>query len=82
MLEEWEDDFHIPEMGTWEFVGTPKILEFDFRGQNTLHWTVLCIIEKLLKRRCRKWAYTSHLNIYNTSYDKKKGRESNSQFDS
>ncbi len=37
LLEEWEDDTHTPEMGTWESVGTPKTLEFDFRGQNTLH---------------------------------------------
>jgi hypothetical protein len=37
LLEEWEDDSHTPEMGTWESVGTPKTSEFDFRGQNTFH---------------------------------------------
>jgi len=42
LLEECEDDTHIPEMGTWESFGTsesfetPKTLEFDCRGQNTL----------------------------------------------
>jgi hypothetical protein len=29
-----------------------------------------------------KWARVSHLDIYNTSYGKKKGQESNWQFDS
>jgi hypothetical protein len=29
LLEEWEDDFHTPEMGTWESVGTPKTSKFD-----------------------------------------------------
>jgi hypothetical protein len=40
------------------------------------------MIEKILKCRCRKWARVSHLDIYSISYDKKKGRESNCQFDS
>jgi len=35
LLEECEDDIHIPEMGTWESFETPKIFEFDCRGQNT-----------------------------------------------
>ncbi len=35
-----------------------------------------------MKCRCRKWACMSHLDICNTSYDPKKGRESNWQFDS
>jgi hypothetical protein len=70
-LEEWEDDIH-----------TPKILKFNFRGQNTSHWCVFYIIGKLSKCRCQKWARISHLNISNTSYDEKKGRKSNWQFDS
>jgi hypothetical protein len=69
-------------MGTWEFAGTPKILEFNFRGQNTLHWGVFYIIRKLSKRRYRKWARMSHLDIYNISYSKKKGQKSNWPFDS
>jgi hypothetical protein len=71
-----------PKMGTWESIGTPKTSEFDCKGQNTLHQGVLCIIEKLSKRRCRKWDRMNHLNIHNTSYVKKKGRKSNWQFDS
>jgi hypothetical protein len=61
---------------------TPETSEFDYRGQNTLHCNILYIIGKLLKCRCRKWARMSHLDIYSTSYDKKKGRKSNWQFDS
>jgi hypothetical protein len=82
LLEECEDDIHIPEMGTWESSGTPKTSEFDFRGQNTLPWDVLYIIGKLLKCKCRKWLCMIHLDIYSTNYGKKKGRESNWQFDS
>ncbi len=36
LLEECEDDTHIPEMGIWDSFGTPETLEFDYRGQNTL----------------------------------------------
>jgi len=35
-----------------------------------------------LERRCLKWARIAHLDILNTSYGQKKGRESNCQFDS
>ncbi len=76
------DEIHTPEMGTWVSFRTPKISEFDCRGQNTLHWGVLYIIGKLSKFRCRKWARMSHLDIYSTSYGKKKGWESNYQFNS
>jgi hypothetical protein len=69
-------------MGTWESTGTPETLKFNCKGQNTLHCDVLCVIGKLSKLRCRKWARMSHLDIYSTSYGKKKGRESNWQFNS
>jgi hypothetical protein len=39
-----------------------------------LHWGVFYILEKLSKRRCWKWACMSHLDIYSTSYGKKKVR--------
>jgi len=39
------------------------------------HW-------KLLECRCLKWARIAHLDIWNTSYGQKKGRELNCQFDS
>jgi hypothetical protein len=61
---------------------TPKFSKCNSRGQNSSHQKVLYIIGKLSKCRCRKWARMSHLDIYSTSYDKKKGRESNWQFDS
>jgi hypothetical protein len=32
LWEECEDETHTPEMGTWESIGTLKILEFDCRG--------------------------------------------------
>ncbi len=55
----------------------------NFREQfDSMAWRVLYIIGKLLKRRCLKWALIAHLDIWNTSYGKKKGRESNCQFDS
>jgi hypothetical protein len=60
----------------------PKILESDCRGSNPSPWGIIYIIEKLLKRRCLKWACMTHLNIWNTSYGQKKGRKSNWQFDS
>ncbi len=56
--------------------------EFNYRGQNISHWSILYIIGKLSKCKYRKWARMSHLHICTTSYDKKKGRESNWQFDS
>ncbi len=81
-MRECEDDIHTPKMGTWESSETPKTLEFDCKGQNTLHWGVLYIIGKKSKYRCQKWPRLNHLDIYNTSYGKKKGWESNWQFDS
>jgi len=69
-------------MGTWESFGTPKTSNFNRRGQNISHWGVFYFIGKLSKCRCRKWSRISHLNICSTRYGKKKGRESNWQFDS
>jgi len=72
------------QLPLWEMESrwTPETLESDFRGQNSMACGVFYIIEKLLKRRCLKWARIAHLDIWNTSYDQKKGRESNCQFDS
>jgi hypothetical protein len=47
-----------------------------------LPWGVLHVIEKLWKCKCWKWPCMSHLHICSTNYGKKKGRESNRQFDS
>ncbi len=81
-LRECEDETHTPEIRTWESSGTPKTSEFDYRGQNTLHWGVPYIIGKLSECKCRKWPCMGHLDICSTSYGKKKGQESNLQFDS
>jgi hypothetical protein len=76
-LGECEDETHTPEMGTCESFGTLESSDFDYKGQNTLHWRILYIIGKLLKSICPKWARMTHLDICNISYGQKKGRESN-----
>jgi hypothetical protein len=81
-LRECEVATHTPENGTWESSGTLKNLERNCRGQNSLHWGVLYTVGKFLKCRCPKWLCMSHLDIYSTSYGRKKGQESNWQFDS
>ncbi len=68
--------------GDLESSGTPECLELNSKGQNTLHWGVLGVIGKVLKRRYRKWPRIGHLDICSPSYRQKKGRESNWQFDS
>jgi len=72
----------LPKLGDLESSGTPECLDFDSRGQNTSDWGVLDVIEKFLKCRCPKWPRIGHLDICSPSYGKKKGRESNWQFDS
>jgi hypothetical protein len=69
---------------SWELEssGTPECSELDSKGQNTSHWGVLDVIEKVLKRRYLKWPRIAHLDICHPSYGQKKGRESNWQFDS
>jgi hypothetical protein len=52
------------------------------QGQNNSHWGVLGVIEKVLKRRYRKWPRIGHFDTFSPSYGQKKGRESNCQFDS
>jgi hypothetical protein len=59
-----------------------KFLKSNCRGQNSIDWDIPYIIEKILERKCLKWACMMHLNIWNTSYGQKKGRESNWKFDS
>jgi len=68
--------------GNLESSGTPATSELNCRGQNTLPWGVFYTIGKALKFRCLKWPLMSHLDICSTSYGKKKGWESNCQFDS
>jgi hypothetical protein len=72
------------ELPPWELESrqTPEGSLSDYRGQNPMDWKVLYTIGKLLKLKCLKWARMTHLEIWNTSYGQKKGRESNWQFDS
>ncbi len=60
---------------------TLETLKSDLRGQHSMTCGILYIIGKLLELRCLKWDCIVHLDIWNTSYDQKKGRESNCQFD-
>jgi hypothetical protein len=68
-----QKSFHF---GSLESRWTSESSEDNFRGQNSMDWGFLYIIEKLLKLRCLKWARMTHLEIQNTSYGQKKGRES------
>jgi hypothetical protein len=80
-LRKCEDETHTFEMGTCESFKTPETSEFNYRGQNTLHWGFFYIIRKLSKCKCGKWARMGHLDICSTRYGKKKGREPSWQFD-
>jgi len=75
----WKWRLTLPsELPFWELESwwTPKPLESDYKTQNTSHWGVIYIIGKLLKCTCLKWDQMTHLDICNTSYGKKKSRES------
>jgi hypothetical protein len=81
----WEWRLTLPsELSFWELESrrTLELSESNYKGQTTSNWGVLYIIGKLLKCRCLKWACMTRLDIWNISYGKKKGRESNWQFDS
>jgi hypothetical protein len=41
-----EDETHTPKIGTWESSGTPKISEFNCRGENTSHWVFFVPLER------------------------------------
>jgi len=77
-----ENATHIPKSGKMESSGTPENSEDDLRGQISSPWCVLYRNGKILKSRCPKWPRIAHLDICSPSYGKKKGRESNCQFDS
>jgi hypothetical protein len=72
------------ELPCWELESQwiPESSKCDCRGQNPSARRFFYIIGKLSKRRCLKWARIARLDIWNTSYDRKKSRESNWQFDS
>jgi hypothetical protein len=82
-VKEWTPTFP-SELPLWELESqwTFKSSEGDCRGQNLLDWKILYIIGKFLKCKCLKWACMTHLGTENTNYGRKKGHESNCQFDS
>jgi len=72
------------KLGLGNPLGLPK-LQSSIAGVKTLHIGVFFIsleIYQSVECRCWKWACMGHLDICSTSYGKKKGRESNWQFDS
>ncbi len=68
----------------WEFgvLRNSRKLRRWLQGSNTSHLGVLYTIGKVLKFTCPKWPCMSHLDICSPSYGRKKGRQSNWQFDS
>jgi hypothetical protein len=62
---------------SWSFKWIPESSKHNFRGRNPLAWRFFYITEKILMRRGLNWSCIFHLDIWNTSYDQKKGRESN-----
>jgi len=77
-----ENAIHTLKSEKMESSETPKNSEDNLRGQISSHWCILYINGKVLKCRCPKWPRMGHLDICNSSYGQKKGRESNCQFDS
>jgi hypothetical protein len=77
-----EDETHTPKSGNLESFGIPQTSELNCKGQNTSPSSVIYTVGKVLKCRCRKWPRMGHSDICSTSYARKKGRESNWQFDS
>jgi hypothetical protein len=78
----WRWDSHSQK---WELGVLRDSRNFKARLQRSKHlspWGVLYTVGKALKCRCRKWPCMSHSDICSTSYDQKKGQESNWQFDS
>ncbi len=79
--ENWTSTL-LSEFPLWELESrwTSKFSGSDCKGQNPWDWGIPYIIEKLLELTCLKWVRMTHLDIWNTSYAQKKGRESNWQF--
>jgi hypothetical protein len=80
-VREWTSTL-MSELPLWELESrwTPKFSKNNRRGKNSLDWKFHNIIEKILERKCLKWACMTHLGTYNTSYSQKIGWESNCQF--
>jgi len=75
----WGNELSHPKgVPLWELESrwTPESSKGDYRGQNSMAWGVLYINGKLLKLKYLKWARIARLDIWNTSFGQKKGRES------
>ncbi len=72
------------ELPLWELESQMDswIFRVRLQGPKPIGWKSSSYHWKLLKLRCLKWACITHLDIWNTSYDQKKGHKSNWQFDS
>jgi hypothetical protein len=68
--------------GRWSPSGLPKLQRAIWEVKTKWLVAFFISLEKILKRRCLKWARIAHWDIWNTSYGQKKGQESNCQFDS
>jgi hypothetical protein len=68
----------------WEFGVLRDSQKFRAQLQGSKHLALGCsyTVGKVLKCKCPKWPCMSHLDICSPSYGRKKGRESNWQFDS
>jgi len=81
-VREWT--FTLPrKLSLWELESwwILEYLESDRKGQKPNGLGRFFTIENILEHRCLKWACMTHLDIRNTSYGEKKGRELNWQFD-
>jgi hypothetical protein len=72
----------LPKMGLGSPPGFPKIQSAIEGAKTPCIKAFFYTIGKVLKCRCPKWPRMSHLDICSISYGRKKGRESNWQFDS
>jgi len=67
-----QKSFHF---GSWSPGGLPNVQRAISRVKNQWLKEFFYTIRNLLKLRCLKWARMTHLNIWNTSYGQKKGRD-------
>ncbi len=72
----------LPKMGLGSPPGLSKTQSAIVGVKTPCIWSVLYTVGKVLKCRCPKWLRMSHLDICSISYGRKKGQESNWQFDS
>ncbi len=72
----------LPKWGLGSPLGLPKLQSSIARVKTPCIEAFLISLESCQNVNVEKWAHMSHLDIFSISYDKKKGRESNWQFDS